>query len=148
MRLCASRGRTEGRDGMARPSRASSSRLLISIRGSMAIAYCVGTLDRLTVEELLDRTSGLAAQGVKGFVCSLERVSHIHFHAFDPLLRLHLEIESRGGKIVFTDASPYLRQILDFGGVPRRVAVVDDKHEAVWSLLHAEEALAAQHAAS
>jgi len=128
---------------MARATRTSSSRILISIHGSMAIAYCVGTLDRNAVEALLGRIRGLAAQGVKGFVCSLERVNHIHFRAFDSLLSLHRTVESQGGRLVFSDASPYVRQILDFGGVPRHVSLTDDKHAAVWSLLHADAALEA-----
>ena len=114
----------------------------------MAIAYCVGTLDRPTVEDLLGRVRGLAAQGVRGFVCSLERVSHIHFQALDPLVRLQRAAEDAGGKIVFADASPYLRQILDFGGVPQHVAVVLDKHAAVWSLQQTDDALATQPTAS
>ena len=133
---------------MARTQRGVSSRILISIRGSMAIAYCVGTLDRPTVEELLDRIRGLAAQGVRGFVCSLERVSHIHFQALDPLVRLQRAAADSGGRIVFADASPYLRQILDFGGVPRHVALALDTHAAVWSLQHDADALAAHPTAS
>lgn len=133
---------------MARAARSSSSRILISIHGSMAIAYCVGALDRNAVEDLLDRMRGLAAQGVKGFVCSLERVNHIHFRAFDSLLSLHHAIEMQGGKLVFSDASPYVRQILDFGGVPQHVSLTDDKHAAVWSLLHTGVAFEAHPTAS
>lgn len=133
---------------MARAQRGPSSRVLISIHGTMAIAYCVGTLDRPAVEDLLGRVRGLAAQGVRGFVCSLERVGHIHFQALDPLVRLERAVHDSGAKIVFADASPYLRQILDFGGVPRHVAVVLDKHAAVWSLQQPDDALAAQPTAS
>jgi hypothetical protein len=114
----------------------------------LAIAYCVGTLDRSSVEDLVDRLRALAAQGVRGFVCSLERVQHIHFQALDPLLRLQRGLQAAGGRLVLADASPYLRQILDFGGVPRQVRLVGDTHEAVWQLLHAEEALQAQTSAS
>ena len=133
---------------MSRPARKPSSRILISVRGSMAIAYCVGTLDRIAVEELLDRVRGLATQGVRGFVCSLERVSHVHFHAVDPLLRLQTLVAASGGRIVFADASPYVRQILDFGGVPRRMTVLEHTREAVWSLQQPDAGLAAQPTAS
>ena len=111
------------------------SRVLVSIRGSLAIAYCVGTLDRLAVEDLVDRLRGLATQGVRGFVCSLERVHHIHFQALDPLMRLQRALQATGGKLVLADASPYLKQILDFGGVPRQVRLAGDTHEAVWQVL-------------
>jgi hypothetical protein len=114
----------------------------------MAIAYCVGTLDRAVVEELLDRVRGLAAQGVTGFVCSLGRVNHVQFHALDPLVRLHRAAQELGGRIVFADASPYVRQILDFGGVPRSVALACDTYEAIGSLMHASTDLAAQPTAS
>jgi hypothetical protein len=123
-------------------------RILISIRGDMAIAYCVGTLDRITVEELLDRVRGLAAQGVRGFVCSLERVSHVQFHAIEPLLKLQRVVAAQGGRIVCADASPYVRQILDFGGVPRHLAVLEHTHEAVWSLRDADATMSAQPTAS
>lgn len=113
---------------------AGSSRVLISLRGPLAIAYCVGTLDRVLVEDLFDRMSRLAAQGMRGFVCSLERVSHIHFQALEPLLKLQQAIEAQGARLVLADASPYLRQILDFGGVPAHVKLVADKQEAVWML--------------
>jgi hypothetical protein len=133
---------------MSRGRRTPSSRILISIRGHMAIAYCSGTLDRIAVEDLLDRVRGLAAQGVRGFVCSLERVSHVHFHAIEPLLRLQKMVAAEGGRIVCTDASPYVRQILDFGGVPRHLAVLEHMDDAVWSLRHADATLAAQPTAS
>jgi len=107
----------------------------MSIRGPLAIAYCVGTLDRSMVDDLFDRVLGLAAQGVRGFVCSLERVSHIHLQALGPLVKLQRQIEARGGRIVLADASPYLKQILEFGGIPRQVALVRDKHQAVGELL-------------
>jgi anti-anti-sigma factor len=96
-------------------------------------------LDRSLVAELADRVLALAAHGVRGFVCSLERVSHIHFQALDPLLGLQRSIEARGGRIVLADASPYLKQILDFGGIPRQVSMAADKHQAVGQLLQAEE---------
>ena len=100
------------------------------------------------VEDLLDRARYLASQGVRGFVCSLERVQHIHFQALDPLLRLHRTLQASGGRIVLTDASPYLRQILDFGGIPRHLALVADKHQAVWQLLQESEELQLQTSAS
>ena len=101
------------------------------------------------VEDLLDRARHLASQGVRGFVCSLERVQHIHFQALDPLLRLHKTLQANGGRIVLTDASPYLRQILDFGGVPRHLALVADKHQAVWQLMQQDgEELQVQTSAS
>ena len=126
-------------------SAARSSRVLISIRGPLAIAYCVGTLDRSRVHELCDRVIELAAMGVHGIVCSLERTTHIHFQALDPLVRLQAAVESRGARLVLADASPYLRQILDFGGVPRQVSLVEDKHTAVSSLLQAQELFELQH---
>ena len=113
------------------------SRVLMSIRGPLAIAYCVGTLDRSMVEDLVDRVSGLAALGVLGFVCSLERVDHIQLQAFGPLLKLQRQLDAQGGRLVLADASPYLRSILDFGGIPRRVAMAPDKQAAVGELLHA-----------
>ena len=117
--------------------RAPASRVLMSVRGPLAIAYCVGTLDRSMVDALFDRVLGLAAQGVRGFVCSLERVRHIHLQALGPLLKLQRQVEARGGRIVLADASPYLKQILEFGGIPRQVALVRDKHQAVGELLQA-----------
>jgi len=87
------------------------------------------------MDDLFGRALGLAAQGVRGFVCSLERVSHIHLQALGPLLKMQHQIEARGGRLVLADASPYLKQILDFGGVPRRVSVVRDKQQAMGKLL-------------
>ena len=115
---------------------APSSRVLMSIRGPLAIAYCVGTLDRSMVEDLVDRVSGLAALGVRGFVCSLERVGHIQLQALGPLLKLQRQLVSHGGRLVLADASPYLRSILDFGGIPGRVTMARDTHAAVGELLH------------
>jgi anti-anti-sigma factor len=111
------------------------SRVLVSVRGALAIAYCAGILDRSTVDELVDRLRVLASQGVRGFVCSLERVHHVHFQALDPLLRLQRAVQAAGGKLVLVEASPYVRQILDFGGVPRHVSVADDKAQAIWQVL-------------
>ena len=116
------------------------SRVLVSVRGSLAIAYCEGTLDRSSIEDLVDRLRGLASQGVRGFVCSLERVHHVHFQALDPLLRMQQTLQASGGKLVLVDASPYVRQILDFGGVPRHVTMAEDKHQAVWQVLQGGEA--------
>lgn len=126
-------------------SSARSSRILISIRGPLAIAYCVGTLDQSRVRELCDRVLELAAMGVRGIVCSLERTSHIHFQALEPLVRLQSAVEARGARMVLADASPYLRQILDFGGVPRSVSLVEDKHTAVSSLLLEPESFELHH---
>jgi anti-anti-sigma regulatory factor len=120
-------------------SAARTSKILISIHGPLAIAYCIGTLDRSRVGELCDRVLELAAMGVHGIVCSLERTSHIHFQALDPLVRLQQAIEARGARLVLADASPYLRQILDFGGVPRSVSLLEDKHAAVFSLQQATD---------
>lgn len=111
------------------------SRVLISIRGHVAIVYCVGTLDRLVVEDISDRVRALTCEGVRGIVCSLERVSHIHFQALEPLLGLHQQLLEAGGRMVFSDVSAYLRQILDFGGVPAHVAVLPEKLQAVEDLL-------------
>jgi len=102
-------------------------------------------MDRSRVNELCDRVLELAALGVKGIVCSLERTSHIHFQALDPLVRLQHAVEAHGGRMMLADASPYLRQILDFGGVPRLVSLVEDKHTAVSSLLQAQETFELQH---
>jgi anti-anti-sigma factor len=115
------------------------SRVLVSVRGALAIAYCAGTLDRSTVDELVDRLRMLASQGVRGFVCSLERVHHVHFQALDPLLRLQRSVQALGGRLVLVEASPYVRQILDFGGVPRHVSVADDKQQAIWQVLQGTE---------
>ena len=46
------------------------------------------------------------------------------------------------------DASPYLQQILDFGGVPRQMSVAADKHQAVGTLLQAAAGGAPQQSAS
>jgi hypothetical protein len=93
------------------------------------------------VEDLVDRVQGLAAQGVRGFVCSLERVGHIQLQALGPLLELQRQLDSHGGRLVLADASPYLRSILDFGGIPRRVTMARDTHAAVGELLHSSAPL-------
>lgn len=106
------------------------SRLLVSIQGSSAVAYCFGTLDRSVVEDLSERARALTFDGVRGLVCSLERVSHIHFQALDGLLGLHQMMSAAGGRLLLAGASPYLRQILDFGGIPEQVPVVPASVEA------------------
>lgn len=111
------------------------SAVLISIRGSVAVAYCIGTLDCNAVEELNERVRALLFGGVRGFVCSLERVNHIHFQALAGLVGLHQFVRQTGGQLVLSDASPYLRQILDFGGVPARVSILPEKNRAVDELL-------------
>lgn len=129
--------------------RVRTSRVLVSVRGALAIAYCAGTLDRSTVDELVDRLRMLASQGVRGFVCSLERVHHVHFQALDPLLRLQRAVQAMGGRLVLVEASPYVRQILDFGGVPRHLSVADDKQQAICQVLQETDAvLQAQSSAS
>jgi hypothetical protein len=75
-------------------------------------------------------------------------VHHIHFQALDPLLRLQQSLKTAGGRLVLSDASPYLRQILDFGGVPRQVRLAGDTSEAVYALMQSEDALEMQTSAS
>jgi anti-anti-sigma regulatory factor len=101
----------------------------------VAVAYCIGTLDRLAVEDLSERVRALVYDGVWGFVCSLERVNHIHFQALQGLIALHQMVREAGGRMLLSDASPYLRQILEFGGVPARVSVMPEKNGAVDELL-------------
>jgi len=110
------------------------SRLLVSIQGNTAVAYCTGTLDRAVVEDLSERARALTFDGLRGLVCSLERVSHIHFQALDAVLGLHQLMQSAGGQLILAGASPYLRQILDFGGVPEHVPVVPASAQAVEQL--------------
>jgi anti-anti-sigma factor len=127
------------------------SRVLISIRGPVAIIYCVGTLDRLIVNDLCDRVRALTFEGVRGIVCSLERVDYIHYQALDQILALHEQMLEVDGRLVLTDASPYLTQILDFGGIPARMAVQAEKRRAVEELLETlpgvREAVAATYGA-
>ena len=111
------------------------SRVLLSIQAPVAVAYCFGTLDRAVVDDLADRVRALTFDGVRGVVCSLERVSHIHFQALEPLVNLHRLLLEAGGRLVLAGASPYLKQILDFGGIPGQLAVIPDKAEAVHELL-------------
>jgi anti-anti-sigma factor len=121
------------------------SRLLVSIQGSVAVAYCTGTLDRSVVEDLSDRARALTFDGVRGLVCSLERVSHIHFQALDSILGLHQMMNAAGGRLVLAGASPYLRQILDFGGIPEHVPMAVASGQALGDLqagLHEADALA------
>ena len=112
------------------------SRLLVSIQGDVAVAYCYGTLDRAVVEDLGERARALTLDGVRGLVCSLERVSHIHFQALDSLLDLQQVMDAAGGQLLLAGASPYLRQILDFGGVPANVPVLPASAIAMEQLLH------------
>ncbi len=111
------------------------SRVLLSIQGPVAVAYCLGTLDRAVVDDLAHRVRTLGFDGVRAVVFSLERVSHIHFHALEPLVSLHRMLCDRGGCLVLSGASPYLTQILDFGGIPDQVDVVTDKVDAVQKLM-------------
>lgn len=110
-------------------------RVLISIQGSVAVAYCSGTLDRRGVDELAGRVRSLLFAGVRGVVCSLERVEHVHFQALGLLVELHRLLLSAGGKLVLAGASPYVRQILDFGGVPSQVTVAPGRLEALEEML-------------
>lgn len=119
---------------MSQRHRASRSRVLITIRGPVAVAYCLGTLDRNTVDDLAARVRELAFDGVRGVVLALERTSHIHFQALEPLTALHRLMREAGGRLILAGASPYLKQILDFGGVPGQVSVVPDRLEAMQEL--------------
>jgi hypothetical protein len=120
---------------MARAAQAARrARILISVTSPVAVAYCLGTLDRRAVEDLAARVRGLLFEGVRGFVCSLERVEHIHFQALEALLGLHGLVADAGGRLVLAGASPYLQQILDFGGIPGRVRVAPNKMGAVQEL--------------
>ena len=131
---------------MARAARTERrSRVLISIRTPVAVAYCLGTLDRGVVQDLEGRVRALLFEGVRGIVCSLERVEHIHFQALEPLVDLHRLVVDAGGRFLLAGASPYLKQILDFGGIPGRVAVAPDRLGALQELL---ETLAAPAAAA
>jgi len=109
--------------------------VLISIRTPVAVAYCLGTLDRGAIQELGTRVRALLFEGVRGIVCSLERVEHIHFQALEPLVDLQRLVVEAGGRFLLAGASPYLQQILDFGGVPGRVAMVPATFAAVEELL-------------
>jgi anti-anti-sigma factor len=106
----------------------------VSIQGNVAVAYCIGTLDRAVVEDLSERTRTLTFDGVRGLVCSLERVSHIHFQALDAILGLNQIMNAAGGRLVLAGASPYLRQILDFGGIPEHVPVALASGQALGQL--------------
>jgi anti-anti-sigma factor len=108
--------------------------VLISIDGAVAVAYCAGTLDRRSVEELSERLRSLVFSGVRGVVCSLERVEHVHFQALDRLVDLHRLLRAAGGRLVLAGASPYVRQILDFGGIPAQLDVVDGRLEAMMAM--------------
>ena len=108
--------------------------MLISIDGAVAVAYCAGTLDRRSVEELAERLRSLVFSGVRGVVCSLERVEHVHFQALDRLVDLHRLLRAAGGRLVLAGASPYVKQILDFGGIPAQVHVVDGRLEAMTAM--------------
>ena len=120
---------------MARAAQAPQrARILISVRNPVAVAYCLGTLDRRAVEDLAARVRGLLFEGVRGFVCSLERVEHIHFQALETLVSLHRLVADAGGRVILAGASPYLQQILDFGGIPGRVRVTPDRLGAVQEL--------------
>ncbi|UCE02295.1 MAG: STAS domain-containing protein [Candidatus Latescibacterota bacterium] len=119
---------------MAQARRTQRSRVLITIRGSVAVAYCLGTLDRSVVDDLAARLRTLAFDGVRGVVLALERTTHIHFQALEPLTALHRLMREAGGRLVLAGASPYLKQILDFGGVPGQVSVVPDRLEAIQEL--------------
>lgn len=126
---------------MSRSTRAGQRlRVLISIDGAVAVAYCAGTLDRRSVEDLSERLRSLVFSGVRGVVCSLERVEHVHFQALDRLVDLHRLLRAAGGRLVLAGASPYVRQILDFGGIPARLDVVEGRHEAMTAMrVHAPE---------
>jgi len=120
---------------MARTARTERrSRVLISIRTPVAVAYCLGTLDRGVVQDLGGRVRTLLFEDVRGFLCSLERVEHIHFQALEPLVDLHRFVVDAGGRFVLAGASPYLKQILDFGGVPGRVDLAPDTLAALQEL--------------
>ena len=110
------------------------SRVLISIRTPVAVAYCLGTLDRGVVQDLGARVRALLFEDVRGFLCSLERVEHIHFQALEPLVDLHRFVAEAGGRFLLAGASPYLKQILDFGGVPGRIELVPDTLAALHEL--------------
>ena len=56
---------------MAQARRTQRSRVLITIRGSVAVAYCLGTLDRSVVDDLAARLRTLAFDGVRGVVLAL-----------------------------------------------------------------------------
>jgi len=108
----------------------------------VAVAYCFGTLDRSVVEDLSERARALTFDGVRGLVCSLERVSHIHFQALDSILALNDLMKAAGGRLLMAGASSYLRQILDFGGVPESVPLLEGSNQAVESLLSGAPAAA------
>ena len=109
-------------------------RVLISIQGPVAVAHCAGTLDRRSVDELATRVRPLLFAGVRGVVCALERVEHVHFQALELFVELHRLVRSAGGHFILAGATPYVRQILDFGGVPAQVTVSASRGEAVEAL--------------
>lgn len=106
-------------------------RVLISIQGPVAVVHGAGTLDRRSVDDLATRLRPLLFAGVRGVVLSLERVEHVHFQALELLIELHRLVRASGGRFALAGASPYVRQILDFGGVPAQVTLVASRTEAV-----------------
>lgn len=112
-------------------------RVLISIQGPVAVAYCAGTLDRRSAEELGARLRPLLFAGVRGVVCALDKVEHVHFQALELLIELHRLVRAAGGRFVLAGATPYVRQILDFGGVPGQVTVAASRGQAVEELMTA-----------
>ncbi len=120
----------------------------MSIQGPVAVAYCLGTLDRDAIDDLSTRVRELTLDGVRAVVCSLERTSHIHFQALEPLVNVHRLLRGVGGRLVLTGASPYLTQILDFGGIPGHVEIMADKVDAVQRLLSSLPPVDAESAAS
>lgn len=106
-------------------------RVLISIQGPVAVVHCAGTLDRRSVDEVATRLRPLLFDGVRGVVLNLERVEHVHFQALALLVELHRLVRGCGGRFVLAGASPYVRQILDFGGVPAQVTLAGSRGEGV-----------------
>lgn len=68
-----------------------------------------------------------------GVVLSLARAPHIGYGAFEPLKRLADFINGHSAFVV-CDASPYVRQVLNFQGAYKRMSICPTLEQAVCGL--------------
>ncbi|MBI3115250.1 MAG: STAS domain-containing protein [Candidatus Kerfeldbacteria bacterium] len=107
------------------------SRLFITVEARrLALVRPIGTVDRDMVNRLDSRLQPILASGIRNVVLSFKRTSHIHFQALGELIALHERLEAGGCQFRIIGVSPYLEQILAFGGIVGVIPILSSVEEA------------------
>ncbi|MCL2220449.1 MAG: STAS domain-containing protein [Chitinispirillia bacterium] len=98
-------------------------------RGAVLIV-CNGTLNLLRTEVLSEVTQKIKAQKKNKVILDISAVNNIYSSAMSMIVRLHLQCEELGGKLVMAGATGYVKVALDTVSIDKFVICVETVEEA------------------